>query len=146
MRPKEITRSIKRGALASFGMSLVYGILILVTMPNFKEAWTITTEVWYLLIAIVISFGVQFGLWFYLRDIHRQPSGALPAVNGTTSSVSMLACCAHHLVDLLPLWGLSGAALFLGQYQRPLLVISLAINFLSIAYLLYVLTKRQFIQ
>jgi len=142
MRTKEIIRSIKRGVIASFGLSFLYGILILLTMPNFQEALAVTAEVWYLLIAIIISFGAQFGLWFYVRAIRRQTSGALPGVSGTTSSVSMLACCAHHLVDLLPLWGLSGAALFLGQYQRPLLGISLAINLLSIAYLLYVVVKK----
>jgi len=142
MRTKEIIRSIKRGVIASFGLSFLYGILILLTMPNFQEALAVTAAVWYLLIAIIISFGAQFGLWFYVRATSRKTSGALPGVSGTTSSVSMLACCAHHLVDLLPLWGLSGAALFLGQYQRPLLVISLAINLLSIAYLLYVVAKK----
>mgnify|MGYP001611627378 CR=1 FL=1 len=146
MWSKEITRSIKRGAVASFGLSLLYGILISWTMPNWQEAWATTAAVWYLLIAIIVSFGVQFGLWSYLRIVHYQTSSAVPGMSGATSSVSMLACCAHHLVDLLPLWGLSGAVLFLGQYQRPLLVISLAINLLSIAYLLYVLTKRQHIQ
>ena len=35
----------------------------------------------------------------------------------TTSSVAMLACCAHHVTDVLPLIGLSVFSLMLVKYQ-----------------------------
>jgi hypothetical protein len=53
----------------------------------------------------------------------------------------MLACCAHHLVDVLPVIGLSGAALFLGAYKAELLWLGLAMNLAGIAYLLWQLKR-----
>ena len=40
----------------------------------------------------------------------------------------MLACCAHHLVDLLPLVGLSAAAVFLNVYKTPLFLLGITMN------------------
>jgi hypothetical protein len=44
----------------------------------------------------------------------------------------MLACCAHHLVDLLPLVGLSAAAVFLNAYRTPLFLLGIAMNVFGI--------------
>ena len=49
----------------------------------------------------------------------------------------MLACCAHHLSDVLPILGVSGAAVFLSAYQTPLLWLGLAMNLAGVAYLLW---------
>jgi hypothetical protein len=48
----------------------------------------------------------------------------------------MLACCAHHLSDVLPIIGVSGAAVFLNQYKTPLLALGVAMNVLGVLYLL----------
>ena len=45
----------------------------------------------------------------------------------------MLACCAHHLVDLLPLVGVSAAAVFLNAYRTPLFLVGIGMNMLGIA-------------
>jgi hypothetical protein len=44
----------------------------------------------------------------------------------------MLACCAHHLVDLLPLVGLSAAAVFLNAYKTPLVLVGIGMNVVGI--------------
>ena len=44
----------------------------------------------------------------------------------------MLACCAHHLVELLPIIGLSAAAVFLNAYRTPLFVLGIGMNILGI--------------
>ena len=44
----------------------------------------------------------------------------------------MLACCAHHLVDLLPLVGLSAAAVFLDAYKTPLFLVGIGMNLVGI--------------
>jgi len=48
----------------------------------------------------------------------------------------MLACCAHHLTDVLPILGLSGAAVFLNAYKTPLLWLGIVMNLAGIVYLL----------
>ena len=44
----------------------------------------------------------------------------------------MLACCAHHLIDLMPILGLSAGAIFLNAYKTPLLVAGIGINLIGI--------------
>jgi hypothetical protein len=44
----------------------------------------------------------------------------------------MLACCAHHVVDLLPIVGLSAAAVFLNDYKTPLFLVGIGMNIIGI--------------
>jgi hypothetical protein len=53
-----------------------------------------------------------------------------------------LACCAHHLADILPIVGLSGAAVFLNAYKAPLLWLGIVMNVIGIIYLLRQLRRR----
>jgi hypothetical protein len=79
---------------------------------------------------IVVGFGLQVAFFAELRAIGRH-HGAGVAVTATgtgTSGAAMLACCAHHLVDLLPLLGLSAAAALLEAYRTPLFVVGLTMN------------------
>ena len=48
--------------------------------------------------------------------------------SGGTSVTAMVACCLHHVTDVLPILGLSAAATFLTRYQRPFMLIGLGMN------------------
>jgi hypothetical protein len=63
-------------------------------------------------------------------------SMALASAGTATSSISMVACCAHHLADVLPIVGLSGLAVFLVEFRTPLMLVGLATNALGIAVML----------
>lgn len=54
--------------------------------------------------------------------------GAGAGVSGT----GMLACCAHHAVELAPLAGFSGAATFLTKVQPPLMAGGVALNVVAV--------------
>ena len=45
----------------------------------------------------------------------------------------MVACCAHHLADLLPLVGATGAAAFLTDYRDLFMSSGIAVNAVGIA-------------
>ena len=83
--------------------------------------------------AIAAGFGLQAGQYAYVRLAlayarAAQASGAM-AVTGTgTSTAAMVACCAHHLVDVLPVIGLSGAALSLNDYRVPVMLAGITVN------------------
>lgn len=83
---------------------------------------------------IAVGFGVQVGLFAELRTLDRRhrASAAVTAVGTGTSAAAMLACCAHHLVDLLPLLGLSAAAVFLDAYKTPLFLLGIGMNVVGI--------------
>ncbi len=88
---------------------------------------------------ISAGFGAQVGLFTYLRLLQRamqRESVALASAGTATSSVSMVACCAHHLADVLPIVGLSGLAVFLVEFRTPLMLLGLATNLVGIAVML----------
>jgi len=86
--------------------------------------------------AIVLGFGTQVGLFTYLKGLHVHAAAGGVAASTGTSATAMLACCAHHLADVLPIVGLSGAAIFLNAYKTPLLWLGIVMNLIGIVYLL----------
>ena len=86
--------------------------------------------------AISAGFGTQMGLFVYLRGLHAQTMARGVVASTGTSTVAMVACCAHHLADVLPILGLSGAAIFLNDYKLPLLWLGIVMNGAGIVYLL----------
>jgi len=86
--------------------------------------------------AIALGFGTQIGLFTYLRGLHAHAAAGGVAASTGTSATAMLACCAHHLTDVLPIVGLSGAAVFLNAYKTPLLWLGIVMNLIGIVYLL----------
>ena len=63
--------------------------------------------------------------------------------SGTTSATAMVACCLHHVADVLPVLGLSAAASFLTRYQRPFMLLGLGMNILGILIMLVVLYRER---
>ena len=83
---------------------------------------------------IAAGFGVQIALFAELRSVdrHHRAAAAVTAAGTGTSAAAMLACCAHHVIDLLPLVGLSAAAVFLNAYKTPLFLVGIGMNVIGI--------------
>ena len=83
---------------------------------------------------IAAGFGTQIALFVELRAVDRRhrAAAAVTAAGTGTSAAAMLACCAHHVADLLPLVGLSAAAVFLNAYKTPLFLVSIGMNVIGI--------------
>jgi len=83
---------------------------------------------------IAAGFGTQIALFVELRTLDRRhrASAAVTAAGTGTSAAAMLACCAHHLVELLPIIGLSAAAVFLNAYKTPLFLVGIGMNLIGI--------------
>jgi len=143
MTQRSIPKALLWGVIASLAMSLFYLLIMLLTMTP-QEVWLNFLASWYLLVIIIIGFGVQVGLWVFLRQkLTRHHAAAMSGASGTMSGTAMVACCAHHLADVLPVLGLSGAAVLLGQYQKPFLILGASINLLGVAYMLRLLRKHK---
>ena len=93
-------------------------------------------QFWYFIVSLAVGFGIQIGLYTYLKNAVRQKngSGGVLAVSGTTSTAAMLSCCAHYLVNILPIIGAAGIISFISQYQVELFWVGLAFNVFGIAY------------
>jgi len=138
-------KSVFYGSAASFILLLVY-FGILTAVESFGHALQQFAELWYLMIPLVIGFGLQIGLYFHIREGFK-----FAAVSGTTGSVassggmsagSMALCCLHHVTDVLPLVGLSAAALFLAQYQPFFLVLGILSNIVGIFMMFNIMQKH----
>jgi hypothetical protein len=87
---------------------------------------------------ILAGFGTQVALFVGLRR-RRRLHGAVRAAAGTggsASAVGVVACCAHHVVDLAPVIGVSGAAVFLTSYRVPIMlagIAGIAVNAVGVA-------------
>lgn len=55
---------------------------------------------------------------------------------------TILACCAHHLTDLLPLMGLAAAAAFLTHYQLVFILVGVVSNLLGLTYMLSIIARH----
>jgi len=103
---------------------------------------------WYVL-PIIIGFGIQAALYTILRFRLFIPitstghAGSMMGASGGTSATAMVACCIHHVTDVLPILGLSAAASFLTRYQRPFMLFGLAMNLIGIGLMLFVLYRER---
>jgi hypothetical protein len=107
------------GAAATLGMLGVYLLVILVASRSFEHLIDQIKADWYLIAPISVGFGVQLGSLVELRRRHRlhRDIAAAGTTGAGTSTVGMLACCAHHVADLLPVLGLTAAATFLYRHR-----------------------------
>ncbi len=98
-------------------------------------------------VPIWLTFGVQAAVYSVLRFRLFLPisssghGGALLGTSGGTSITTLVACCLHHVGDVLPILGVSAAATFLIRYQRPLMRVSLGINLVGVGIMLLVLYR-----
>ena len=103
---------------------------------------------WYV-IPIIVGFGIQAALYTVLRLRLFIPitstghAGSMMGASGGTSATAMVACCIHHVTDVLPILGLSAAASFLTRYQRPFMLVGLAMNLIGIGVMLFVLYRER---
>ncbi len=93
-------------------------------------------EWWPYIITLAAGFGLQVGLFVYLRRaVRRAASAKVLVATGTTSGAAMLACCTHYLVNLLPVLGATGLMSFVGAYQVELFWFGIASNLAGILYI-----------
>lgn len=132
------------GALVMGGVYL--GIVSLAGSP--AHALSLFWEDRALVIPILLGFGLQVGLFTLLKTglylpVHAPASGAVTAAGGGVSTAAMVACCVHHVTDVLPLVGLSAAAAFLANWKVPFMIAGLATNLLGITLMLAALARAR---
>lgn len=133
---KDIYKAGVAGLTALLGLLAVYfGLLTLVS------GWQFTLEEFGryapFIVALAAGFGVQVGLYVYLRLLvsNAGAHGKVVAASGTASAAAMVSCCTHYLANLLPILGASGLVIFVSQYQVEFYWIGLLFNAAGIAFI-----------
>lgn len=135
---------------------IVYGIIasgillgIYFTALTLVSGWGFAKDqfsiFWYFIVSLAIGFGIQIGLYTYLKGLIKggQGGGKVLGVTGTTSTAAMISCCTHYLVNLLPILGVAGVITFVAQYQTQLFWVGLLFNLGGIFYIANKIFKYQ---
>jgi len=129
------------GFIAGFALLILY-FLILSLANSFGHAREQFSQMWYWILLLLVGFGIQVGLYSFIREKFKTVPGRVLATSGGISTGSMIACCLHHLVDVLPIMGLAALSLFLIKYQVLFLVVGILSNLIGIAIMLEIIQKN----
>ncbi|OGO22664.1 MAG: hypothetical protein A2Z28_00065 [Chloroflexi bacterium RBG_16_51_9] len=139
---------MKKNILVGMGAAiLLFGVYfaIIILAEGLSHAIEQTTKLWYWVAVLAAGFGVQAGLFSFIRRRLRErrvSTTASVATSGGVSAGSMAACCAHHLTDVLPLLGLSSLAAFLASYQLLFIVLGVLSNLIGIVIMLETIQRH----
>ncbi|MBS3132822.1 hypothetical protein J4470_01675 [Candidatus Woesearchaeota archaeon] len=141
-----VVKAVFIGLLAGIALLSVY--FVVVSLANSVEhAVQEFFRIWQWITALVAGFGIQVGLYAYIREAIkiRKLAGATTSITaaGGVSTSSMLACCAHHLTDVLPIIGISAASIFLNKYQESFLLTGVLSNLAGILIMLRIMQTNR---
>ena len=133
-----ITKSMVWGLLSAVALLAVYFVVVsLISDADF--AVNQFRQYWYFIVSLAVGFSIQIGLYSYLKQSIKNngmsSSGKTVAVTGTTSTLSMISCCAHYLANIVPILGIAGALSIVAQYQIEIFWIGLAFNIFGIVFI-----------
>jgi len=134
------------GAIAGTLLLIVYfGVLSFAN--SFTHAILQFKSMWYWITLLVLGFSTQIGLYTYIKMATKLKAlgGAATssiATAGGISTTSMVACCAHHLTEVIPILGISAAAIFLNQFQTLFIVVGVLSNLIGINFMLKIIQEH----
>lgn len=137
-------RAVAWGVAAGVSLLAVY-FGILTATNSVDHAVDELRRLWYWMLPLVLGFSFQVGLFAYARGATRGAHGVHArgvVASGGTSTLSMVACCAHHVADILPVLGLAGAATVLAMYQGLFLLLGVLSNVVGLVYVLGLLRRH----
>src|SRR3990167_9391359 len=125
--------SVIYGVLAGTGL-LTFYLLVLSFFQGINFAFLSLKSLWYLIIPLVVGFGTQIGLYASIKHT-AMLTGTVAGTSGISAG-SMVACCSHFLLNVIPLAGFSGLALFAMKYQPAFLSFGILSNFIGVGLML----------
>ena len=128
--------SVLYGLLAGLGI-LVFYLAVVSFFQGVNFAFLNLRSLWYLIFPLSIGFGWQIGLYSSIKHT-AQLTGTIAGTGGISGG-SMLACCSHFLLQMIPFLGISGLAVFLVQYQSWFLGFGILSNVVGIV----IMTKHK---
>ena len=125
--------SVLYGIIAGAGL-IVFYLGVISIFQGIDFAFLNLRSLWYLIFPLAIGFGIQIGLFFSIK--HTAQLTGMVAGTGTISGGSMIACCSHFLLNMIPIAGASGLAIFLVKYQAWFLGVGIISNAIGIILLI----------
>lgn len=124
-----VGKSIAYGILAGIAL-LAFYLTVVSIFQGIEFAIFSLRGSWYWLFALAIGFGTQIGLYTSIK--HTRALNAEVAASGGLSGGSMVACCAHFILNIIPIIGFSAVATFLVFYQKFFIGLGIVANLVGI--------------
>ncbi len=138
MNTEQKTKIFVNAFVATFSLLFLYFIIV-IAISGFKFASSQFISYWYFLVSLAIGFGVQIGLYSYLKQLVKNSSMNMGrktmAITGTTSTLAMVSCCAHYLINIVPVLGITGVLSIIAGYQIQIFWIGLFFNLFGILFI-----------
>lgn len=140
---------LKGSLFGIIGLGLFYYLLLYTITKDFQHPISQFNLFQPWMSILIVGFGIQVGLYSLLRrgfrlNINQKKEAKIAAgAGGTMSGVSMVACCAHHVADVTPILGLTGAAVFLTEYQKEFLIFGIFANLAGITYMAWLIVGKK---
>lgn len=134
------------GLLGSTLLITLFLTVVLIANGTIAFAFSEIQRLWYWVLLLSAGFGLQLGLFIHIRHtLQQRLAGATAevAASGAVSTGSMIACCSHGLVNLLPVFGISAAAAFLARYQLPFIIFGVFSNLLGVTIMVGLAQKNK---
>lgn len=127
------TRIIRNSLIAILAVVAInFFVLYSLNFPQMAFI-QIKKYIW-LLVPLILGFGVQIGLFTYLK--YKSAVCSITSMaGGGISGISMILCCSHYLVNILPFISISFAT-FLTKYTFYILLFGVASNVIGILFML----------
>jgi hypothetical protein len=150
MSEKQDIKSLLKNPLV-FGTAT--GILVIIfnisiasiAEGSLKNGYSVFLDNGIFVYLIPLAVGVQMGLFRYHRNLTAENvsgSEKMGMAGSATSSLAMIACCLHHVSDLLPAVGfVLAASSFLTEYKDTIIIIGLLANLAGSAYIARAILK-----
>ncbi len=140
-------KSLFAGIAGITALGLFYFILLTWVGGDWHHPWQQFLVIKYWMSALFLGFGLQVGLFWYVRlMVRKRNAQRVATANAGISTATMVACCAHHIVDFVPILGLSALTIFLAKYQVYFLAIGITSNFFGIFYMFRVINKYKLLR
>ncbi|MBS3163521.1 hypothetical protein J4427_02420 [Candidatus Woesearchaeota archaeon] len=130
---RKIKLKIARNIVIAFLIVIGINFLVLYSL-NFPAMAVSQIKKYFLLLVLLITgFGVQIGLFTYLK--HKSVvCSATSMASGGISSISMILCCSHYALNIFPFMSASLAS-SLAKYTLQILLFGLLANAVGIYFM-----------
>ncbi|MBI4100720.1 hypothetical protein HY439_03215 [Candidatus Microgenomates bacterium] len=129
----------------SLFLIFIYFLILTAITKDWRHPWEQFLLYKYWMSALILGFGVQAGLFQFIRSGKHLAASQSKVTAGASAGVSgaaMIACCAHHGLEIIPFLGFSGASLFVTKYQVPIFVLGIFANLAGISLMTLMIKKR----
>ncbi len=131
MKQTNIKAKVIRNSIIAILAVIAFNLTVIYSLGSPQMAFLQIKKYLPLLILLVGGFGVQVGLYTYLK--HKSMVCSVTSMaSGGVSSISMILCCSHYLVNILPFISLSAVS-FLTRYTLQILLFGVVSNMVGIA-------------